>query len=111
MNKGKDRKKQAGFIVTVELLFILVILVIGLITGWIVVRNAVIAELSDTAAAVGALDQSYAFTGTASTNTVFTAGSNYADAPDIGEFPDTVPITGDANARGSITVTVPPTGE
>ena len=33
------------------------------------------------------------------------------DAPDIGEFPDTVPPTGDANARGSITVTVPPTGE
>ena len=74
-------------------------------TGWIVVRNAVLAELSDTAEAIGVLDQSYAFSGTNSTTSSFTAGSNYADAPDNPPFPDTG--VGDAALRGSITVNIP----
>ncbi len=66
MKKMKKMKnKKAGFIVSVELLLITTILVIGLIVGLVPVRNAVIAELSDTAAAIDAIEHSYSYEGVA----------------------------------------------
>jgi len=76
-------KKQKGFIVTIELLLISTILVIGLIVGWVMVRDATLAEMSDMSEAIGALDQSYAIAGASnSSNTANTAGSLWQDAID-----------------------------
>lgn len=62
-NYMRDRK-QRGFIVSAELIFIITILVIGLLVGWVSIRNAVVAELHDVAEAVGSVDQSFEFSGT-----------------------------------------------
>lgn len=64
MRMNKNKKGQAGFVITVELLLIVVILVMGLITGWTKVRDQSVAELMDTGSAIGAIDQSYINFGT-----------------------------------------------
>lgn len=64
MRMNKNKKGQAGFVITVELLLIVVILVMGLITGFTKLRDQSIAELGDTADAIGAIDQSYKHFGT-----------------------------------------------
>ena len=63
-SKKARGKKQAGFVVTAELLLITTILVLGLITGWTKVRDQTLAELSDSGAAIGAINQSYTMKGT-----------------------------------------------
>ena len=60
----RRQRRPEGFIVTVELLFIVTIMVIGLLVGWVAVRDATVAELHDTAEAIGSLDQSYSYAGT-----------------------------------------------
>ena len=57
----KQKNKKAGFIVSAELLLITAILVIGLIAGLASVRDAMTAELADTAAAIDAIDHSYTY--------------------------------------------------
>jgi hypothetical protein len=77
---------EAGFVITSELLLIVTILVIGLIVGLVVVRDAVVQELGDVAAAIGALDQSYQFNGTTSncvTQGAFTNGGQFTDIRDV----------------------------
>lgn len=59
----KQQKKEAGFIVSAELVLIATILVIGLIVGMVAIRDAVTAEMHDVAEAIGTLDQSYHFNG------------------------------------------------
>ena len=54
---------DAGFIVSAELLFLYTIAVLGLLTGMVAIRNAVIHEMVDVADSIGALDQSYTFVG------------------------------------------------
>jgi hypothetical protein len=74
-----------GFVITSELLLIVTILVIGLIVGMVAVRDAVVQELGDVAAAIGALDQSYQYNGVTSTCGVqgaFTSGGQFVDQPD-----------------------------
>ena len=56
-------KDEGGFIVTVELILIATILVIGLIAGLTTLRDAVVAELGDTAQAFGAINQSWSASG------------------------------------------------
>ncbi len=106
-----DKKKQGGWIVSAELIFVVVILVIGLIVGWVELRNAVIAELHDSAEAIGAVDQSYAYAGTTSTpvGDVITEGSTFDDdLDDKSGFDD----TGSGEAGADITVNLPlPTDE
>ena len=83
----KNKKKQGGFIVSAELVFIVTILVIGLIVGWVAVRDAVVAELGDVAEAIGAVDQSYIYVGIQDVGTQLRAetfGGNWQDAPDQG---------------------------
>ena len=77
-------RKQEGFVVSAELIFIVTILVIGLIVGWVAIRNAVVFELHDVAEAVGSLDQSYVFSGTNGLTGVVaaTSGSVFTDAID-----------------------------
>ena len=82
--KAQSRKKQAGFIVSIELLLLASITVIGLIVGMTNVRDAVLAELSDVSESIGALDQSYQVTAVANAaGTAATAGSAFQDAADL----------------------------
>ena len=94
----RKQNKKAGFVVTSELLLITTILVIGLIAGWVTVRNSVNAELEDFAESIGDLNQSYAFTGVLNdNNSASTSGSLFVDAPDDNAQDDLDGnVTGDA---------------
>ncbi len=81
--KIRNRRPQAGFIVTIELLLLTTILVIGLIVGMTNVRDSVLAELSDVSESIGALNQGYQITAVSNAaGTAATAGSSFTDAPD-----------------------------
>lgn len=67
-----------GFIISIELILISTICVIGLITGWTAVRDAVVSELADVAAAIGVADQSVS----TSAGAANAAGSSFIDQPD-----------------------------
>jgi len=68
-----------------ELLFIFAILVLGIISGLVAVRQAVISELVETAQALLALNQSFSFSGQSNCESS-TAGSAASDTNNtIGE--------------------------
>lgn len=46
--------RQAGFVVSTELMLIALILTLGLITGWVKLRDQSLAEVKDTMAAIDA---------------------------------------------------------
>jgi len=99
----RKQKKQAGFIVTAELVLVATILVIGMIVGMAVVRDAVTAEMHDVAEAIGELNQSYYLAGITALNSLDSTlaiidGSDFEDTVD-GEAGDLVPV---------IYTTVPP---
>jgi hypothetical protein len=50
-------------LVSMEIVFLGTLLVLGLITGWVGLRNVVNNELQELASAYGALSQSYSFAG------------------------------------------------
>lgn len=73
---------EAGFVVSAELVLIATILVIGLIVGWATVRDQVVQELGDVAAAISNINQSYtwsAVTGHSSS----VAGTYFDDTVDF----------------------------
>jgi hypothetical protein len=82
----KKQKKQAGFIVSAELVLVATILVIGMVVGMAIVRDAVTAEMEDVAEAIGALDQSYNYAGITITSPggtlAIVAGSEWNDSVD-----------------------------
>src|SRR5947208_6937533 len=65
-------------LITGEWLFLFVLLVLGLITGLVAVRQAFISELVETAQALMALNQSYSFSGQSNCESS-TAGSAASD--------------------------------
>lgn len=79
---------EAGAIVSIEMVLIITIAVLAVIVGWSEVAKAVNTELNDISNAVGALNQSYSFSGfhvgggwhDKSTSSV--AGSCFADRVD-----------------------------
>lgn len=78
-----NRKRQGGFIVTIELLVLATVLVLGLIVGWTSLRDSVLAELSDLSESVGALSQAYSIDGVSNAaSTASTNGSNWQDGQD-----------------------------
>ncbi len=54
---------EAGFVVTVEMILVATVVVIGIVAGLTVVRDAILAELQDTANAINAVNQSYGIAG------------------------------------------------
>lgn len=99
MERGKQMKKQkkeAGFIVSAELVLVATILVIGMIVGMAVIRDAVTAEMEDVAEAIGAVDQSYNWAGitavTGAGTLAIVAGSEWNDSEDTNAG-DTFPVT------------------
>lgn len=79
------RKDESGFLVSTELVFIATICVIGLVTGLVEIQAAVIGELNDVGDAIGALNQSFFFSGFRGTSTFgtcvkgITFGSKFED--------------------------------
>jgi len=65
-------------LLTGEWLFLFAILVLGLITGLVAVRQALLSELIETAQAILALNQSYSFSGQSNCESS-TAGSSASD--------------------------------
>lgn len=54
---------ETGFIISAELVLVATLLVIGMVVGLSEVQHAVVQELNDVADAIGALNQSYFFSG------------------------------------------------
>ena len=71
---------DAGFVISGELIFIFTLLVIGLIVGWTNVRNAVVAELTETANAILSISQQYQYSSVSGCSGAnVTAGVNATD--------------------------------
>jgi hypothetical protein len=71
-------KDDSGALIATEWVFVATILVLGSITGLVMVRQAVLAELQDMANAIMALDQSYSFSSQSNCESS-TAGSAFFD--------------------------------
>jgi hypothetical protein len=73
-------------LVTSEILFLFAILVLGVISGLVAVRQALLSELVETAQALLALNQSYSFSGQSNCQ-ASSGGSSATDSTDtIREF-------------------------
>ena len=86
--RAHKKNKQAGFIVSLELIFIATILVIGLLVGWVSIRDAVVFELHDVAEAAGSLNQSFAYRGVLDLDPLEnteTMGGTFRDAVDTSD--------------------------
>ena len=77
-------RDEAGFVVSTELVLIATILVIGMITGLVTVRDAVVTELADVADAISEVDQSYSY-GAITAHCAETAGTEFTDNSDFCE--------------------------
>src|SRR5262245_19296125 len=73
---------DCGALIATEWVFVATILVLGIITGLIAVRQAVISELTEFANAVMALNQSFSFSGQSNCQSS-TAGSQASDSSDL----------------------------
>ena len=71
-------KDDCGALIATEWVFVATILVLGSITGLVMVRQAILAELQDMAQAIMSLDQSYSFSSQSNCESS-TAGSAYFD--------------------------------
>lgn len=74
-------KDEDGFVVSSELVLIATILVLGLIVGLASVRDQLVQELGDVAAAIATLNQSYSFSAVLGHHSS-TAGSVFLDRTD-----------------------------
>ncbi len=54
---------DGGALISTEFLFVATILVLGVIAGLVLVRDAVVVQLEELACAIGALQQCYSFAG------------------------------------------------
>ena len=54
---------EAGFVISAELILVLTIAVLGMVVGLVAVRDAALNEMNDLSHAIGAIDQSFSFTG------------------------------------------------
>jgi hypothetical protein len=80
------RDDGGSSLVTAEILFIFAILVLGIITGLVAVRQALISELTESAQALLAINHSFSFSGQSNCESS-TAGSSASETTStIGEF-------------------------
>jgi Flp pilus assembly pilin Flp len=73
---------DAGFVISTELVLVAVLLVLGLITGLATLRDQVVQELGDVAAAISEINQSFSFSGVTA-HSSSTAGSSFLDLNDF----------------------------
>ena len=74
--------EEVGAIVSAEIMLVASILVIGMIVGLKSVRDSVVTELADVAQALGNVNQSYSYSGTAGHHG-YTAGGAFTDNSDF----------------------------
>lgn len=86
---------DTGAILSVEWVFLVTILVIGLVTGLKAVQSAVLNELEEIAGAIGALSQTYSIGGTSGC-CASTGGSTFFDTT------NTFPIDACTQATDSV---------
>jgi Flp pilus assembly pilin Flp len=79
---------EIGVVISAELILVATILVIGMIVGLTTVRDQVIQELGDVAAAIASMNQSYSYSG-ATGHHSSTAGSEFSDLSDDCDGTDT----------------------
>ena len=93
---------EAGMIVSAELVLVLTIAVLAMVVGLTEVAVAVNTELNDVSNAIGALNQSYAFSGFCSRSNgklkSFVAGSAFTDSVDDCDTNTTCDIVGGATS-------------
>jgi hypothetical protein len=104
----KRIRKQGGFIVSIELLFILAFVVMGTIVGWGALKDSVVNELNDVAAAVDSLNQTYAFSGLTG-HGGFIVGSAWTDDTDFCDLADN--FFDETGTHGRCVVLVPSESE
>lgn len=83
---------ENGFVVSTELVLIATVLVLGMIVGLTTLRDQVIAELADVAAAFSNSNQSYSFSGITG-HSSSTAGSLFNDNTDFCDVDTMTPGT------------------
>ena len=100
---------ERGALISAELVLLMTIVVIGLITGMVALRNMIVTELADVGAAIGALNQSYSFDGTAigTSSPANTAGSSWTDGLDPGD----TGMSQSGPTSGGISLVEPPMAE
>lgn len=86
---------ENGFVVSTELVLIATVLVLGMVVGLTTLRDQVIAELADVAAAFANSNQSYSFSGITG-HSSSTAGSIFNDNTDFCDL-DADPVGSDAH--------------
>ena len=79
---------EIGVVISAELILVATILVIGMIVGLTSVRDQVVQELGDVAAAIASVNQSYSFSGVTGHHSS-TAGSSFTDLADDCDGTDT----------------------
>jgi len=72
---------EFGFVASSELLLIATILVLGMVVGLSAIRDSIVQELGDFAAAIGSMNQSYSFSAVQGHHSD-TAGSSFNDKTD-----------------------------
>jgi len=107
---------EGGALLSVELILLIVITVIGITVGMVVLRDAVVAEFQDVAAAIDSIDPGYGWAGLTYTDdnsigssSAYVDGSAYSSAT---AAPDTIAVLSDVVAtdppvesdKGNVTV-------
>jgi hypothetical protein len=54
---------DAGYLLSAESVFLFTIVVLGLLTGWVAIRNSVVSELTEVANTIASIDQTYSYSG------------------------------------------------
>ncbi len=76
---------EGGFILSTEAMILWTIVVLGMTTGLVAIRNATLIELTEVANTVTTFDQSYSYPGVAlvspNRTSALVAGSNALDSP------------------------------
>ena len=93
--------ERGSGLLTAEWLFLFAILALGIISGIVAVRQALISELVESAQAVLAINQSYSFSGQSNCEAI-TAGSSGVDV----DLTDTTNLTFFNNGRVSASLAV-----
>jgi hypothetical protein len=96
-----------AFVVSAELVLVATILVIGMVVGLVTLRDQVVQELADVAAAVSRANQSYSFSAMTG-HSGSAAGSAFTDLVDfcdnVGGFGTSVDIAGQPAACVDVSV-------
>ena len=75
-------QEEAGWGYTTEVIISLTMVICALVVGYQALRIAIVSEMADIAEAIGALDQSYSFSGFTG-HSAACAGSNFDDLQDF----------------------------